>query len=454
MSEKTVDEKYKKIKDLAKEVMKLSRDTVLINLRFLDSAISRLSYLQIDKVSGIFTQGSHVIYNPIYIIECFEKESELPVRDFLHSLFHCIFRHMYVDIKNINIEYWDLACDIAVESVISELGLKSASSSRERKQISYIIDLKVKIKHLTAERIYNFLVNSDIPRTKLMKIAEIFRGDYHDLWYMTKTEISAVLGIAEKELESLEEEQKLRNKRIEDWKKISKSMELELEAFLKKRGKEAGSLTQNLKELNRERYDYTSFLKKFAVLGEAVKINDDEFDYIYYTYGIKLYEKMPLVEPLEYKEVKKIRDFVIAIDTSGSTSGELVQGFIQKTYNILKSAESFFTKINVHIVQCDCKIQEIIKITSLEEFDKYLKTMKILGQGGTDFRPVFKYVNELLDKGEFTNLKGIIYLTDGDGEYPEKKPQYESAFVFIDDDYNSYNVPSWAMKLVLKKDEI
>ena len=131
-----------------------------------------------------------------------------------------------------------------------------------------------------------------------------------------------------------------------------------------------------------------------------------------------------------------------------------MQGFIQKTYNILKSAESFFTKINVHIVQCDCKIQEIIKITSLEEFDKYLKTMKILGQGGTDFRPVFKYVNELLDKGEFTNLKGIIYLTDGDGEYPEKKPQYETAFVFIDDDYNSYNVPSWAMKLVLKKDEI
>ena len=78
---------------------------------------------------------------------------------------------------------------------------------------------------------------------------------------------------------------------------------------------------QNLREVNRERYDYTSFLKKFAVMGEVMKINDDEFDYIYYTYGLKLYENMPLIEPLEYKDVKRIREFVIAIDTSGSGRG-------------------------------------------------------------------------------------------------------------------------------------
>ena len=65
-----------------------------------------------------------------------------------------------------------------------------------------------------------------------------------------------------------------------------------------------------------------------------MKINDDEFDYSFYTYGLQLYEKMPLIEPLEYKEIKAIKEFVIAIDTSGSTSGELVQTFLQKTYII------------------------------------------------------------------------------------------------------------------------
>lgn len=54
---------------------------------------------------------------------------------------------------------------------------------------------------------------------------------------------------------------------------------------------------------------------------------------------------MPLIEPLEYKDVKRIKEFVIAIDTSGSTSGELVQRFVEKTYNILKQEESFFSKL-------------------------------------------------------------------------------------------------------------
>jgi len=229
---------------------------------------------------------------------------------------------------------------------------------------------------------------------------------------------------------------------------------VDLETFGKQRGTEPGSMIQNLKEVNRERYDYTAFLKKFAVMGEAMKINDDEFDYIFYTYGLQLYEKMPLIEPLEYKDVKAIKEFVIAIDTSGSTSGELVQKFVQKTYNILRSTESFFSKINLHIIQCDADIQEDKKITCREEFDEYLKTMKIHGLGGTDFRPVFEYVEKLRQEKEFTNLKGLIYFTDGYGAFPAKKPDYDTAFVFVDDQYGNPDVPPWAIKLVLQKDEI
>lgn len=164
--------------------------------------------------------------------------------------------------------------------------------------------------------------------------------------------------------------------------------------------------------------------------------------------------KMPLIEPLEYKEVKRIKEFVLAIDTSGSTSGELVQRFVQKTYNVLKSTETFFSKINLHIIQCDADIQEHVKITSQEEFDEYLKTMKIHGLGGTDFRPVFKLTDKLIKEKEFTNLKGLIYFTDGFGEFPTQKPNYETAFVFIDDEYNNYDVPPWAIKLILKSEEI
>jgi predicted metal-dependent peptidase len=231
-------------------------------------------------------------------------------------------------------------------------------------------------------------------------------------------------------------------------------MQVDLETFGKKHIQLPGAMTQNLATVNREKYDYTAFLKKFAVMGETMKINDDEFDYIFYTYGLQLYAKMPLIEPLEYKEVKAIKEFVIVIDTSGSTSGEMVQKFLQKTYNILKSTESFFSKINLHIIQCDADIQEDKKISCQEDFDEYIKTMKIRGLGGTDFRPVFEYVETLRQNKEFTNLKGLIYFTDGYGAFPAKKPDYDTAFVFVDDAYNNPDVPPWAIKLVLQKDEI
>ena len=163
---------------------------------------------------------------------------------------------------------------------------------------------------------------------------------------------------------------------------------------------------------------------------------------------------MPLIEPLEYKDVKRIREFAIVIDTSGSVSGELVQTFINKTYNILKSTDSFFSKINLYIIQCDTEVQEAVKITSQDDFDAYIKNMKLHGFGGTDFRPAFSYINELVNSGGLSRLKGIIYFTDGWGIFPEKKPAYDAAFVFIRQDNFNPNVPPWAIKLVLDKEDI
>ena len=199
---------------------------------------------------------------------------------------------------------------------------------------------------------------------------------------------------------------------LQDWQHIAEQMQTDLETFHKQRGDEAGGMMQNLRAVNREKYDYTAFLKKFAVMGEAMRINDDEFDYVFYSYGMQLFpeKRMPLIEPLEYKDVKRIREFVIAIDTSGSVMGEQVQAFLQKTYNILQSTESFFSHINVSATRT---FRRTSKITSREEFDHYLQTMAIKGLGGTDFRPVFQRVDEMIRDGEFANLKGLIYFTDG-----------------------------------------
>ena len=48
----------------------------------------------------------------------------------------------------------------------------------------------------------------------------------------------------------------------------------------------------------------------------------------------------------------------------------------------------------------------------------------------------------------------MIYFTDGYGTFPARKPDYDAAFVFVDDDAADVKVPPWAIKLVLRTDEI
>lgn len=96
-----------------------------------------------------------------------------------------------------------------------------------------------------------------------------------------------------------------------EWQAISQRVQMDLETSSQSWGDRAASLLQNVTEVNRGKYDYSDFLRKFAVLGKDMQINDDEFDYIFYTYGLRLYENIPLIDPLEYKEIRKDRKSVV-----------------------------------------------------------------------------------------------------------------------------------------------
>ena len=386
---------------------------------------------------------------------------------------------------------WNLACDMAVEGVINDLNLPMLTNAQAAGQVQVLQQIVLRVNNLlTAEKIYAYLRMNPPSETEFARLKRLFSPDNHALWYAPTARVAMAEEQAavdngggtsgtsqrgqpdddqpdddqpdddqpddgqpddnqpndgqpnddqpndgQQENASTAQAQAALSALLQDWQHIAEQMQTDLETFHKQRGDEAGGMMQNLRAVNREKYDYTAFLKKFAVMGEAMRINDDEFDYVFYSYGMQLFpeKRMPLIEPLEYKDVKRIREFVIAIDTSGSVMGEQVQAFLQKTYNILQSTESFFSHINVHIIQCDEDIQEDIKITSREEFDHYLQTMAIKGLGGTDFRPVFQRVDEMIRDGEFANLKGLIYFTDG-CEIPE--------------------VSVWAMKLVLTREEV
>lgn len=427
---------------LAQKIWGLSRDRLLINLRFLDVALSSLRFQAsagTDVVScDMSTPGSAAVYyDPVVVIRLYKKNPANVTRLHLHMLLHCIFSHAY-RYDRVEQELWDVAVDMAVENVAMSLGISGLETVGDAQRRETLAQWKkISAGALTAERIYRKLREDRLGIGELSELGSLFRRDVHERWGATGTlEITAA-----------------------QWKKISERIKAELKSFSEDKSDDKSgdrSILQNLEEATKEHYDYGDFLRRFSVSGEEMQINDDEFDYVYYTYGLSLYGNLPLVEPLEYKDVNKIKEFVVAIDTSGSCRGELVQTFLNKTYSILKSSENFFRKVNIHIIQCDSEVRRDTKITNDEEFEVFMREGQLEGFGSTDFRPVFAYVDSAIENGEFENLKGLIYFTDGFGVFPEHKPShnYDTAFVFLEDDYEKPPTPPWAIKLILPVEDL
>lgn len=423
-------ERLQRAEEIARQIWKLSRDKLLVNLRFLDRALSSLNFRAQYGLAGISCDGKTVFYDPLYVLEQYKKEQNSITRVYLHLLMHCIFSHSY-HYGKLEQDKWDLAVDVAVENAILELGLSGLETTRDEKEKEALEVWKSRIGVLTAEKIYRRLLDAPLLLKELQSISNLFFYDRHTMW----------------------EEQETIEITTEEWKKISERIKAELKSFSKDK-MDKKSMIQNLEEATKEHYDYGDFLRRFSVNGEDMLVNDDEFDYVYYTYGLQLYGNLPLVEPLEYKDVNKIKEFVIAIDTSASCRGKVVQAFLNKTYSILKSSENFFRKVNIHIIQCDSQVQSDTKITCDDDFEAFMKQGKLEGFGSTDFRPVFTYVNQCIERGEFENLKGLIYFTDGYGVFPSQKPSYDTAFVFLENDLEQPEIPAWAIKLVLSAEEI
>ena len=240
-----------------------------------------------------------------------------------------------------------------------------------------------------------------------------------------------------------------------DWKETSRRMEAEILASGKEASDERGSLDRILSISNRRRTDYREFLRKFAILREVTTIDPDSFDYGFYHYGLEMYGNMPLIEENEYREMNNLRTLVIAIDTSASCQDVLVQRFLNETASVLRSIGQFFATSSVYIVECDEHVQQEILLHGPDDLEKYASAFHVKGGFGTDFRPVFAWVEEKRRTGEIGDMQALMYFTDGMGVYPEKPTDYDTAFVFFnDEEMDDTKVPDWAVRLYIDGEKI
>ena len=416
----------RKQEELGTHILENVRNELYYYFPYLDGAFACISGKGSEETRTIGTDGEFFLFSPEYLLELYVKKPEAVRRGYLHMLRHCLYLHLFLENQE-DRRLWNLACDIAVEQIISREKIPVLETGGNAKKI------REKVFHIlgngadSAEKICRKLKEQTFP-FHLEELEETFHFDDHTLWDSCTGEKG--------------------KKTREKWNRLLSYTAANRQDHRKRRGSQKGDQREDAGPIRSGRYDYKKFLRQFSVLREEVELDTESFDYIFYNYGMEHYGNIPLIEPLEYKEVNRLEELVIAIDTSGSCSGETVQRFLGETYGILSEKENFFSRMKVYIVQCDCFIQKVDVIHSEEEWKEYIRNVKIQGRGGTDFRPVFELIRQEKERKELKNLRALIYFTDGDGIYPGQKPDYETAFVFLKRTDKMKLVPPWAKCLI------
>ena len=289
--------------ELCTRILYQARNELYLNMRFLDVSLSSLGFEADWGRGGIATDGWLIYYGPEYLTGLFSQGRSLVNRAYLHMLFHCLFCHMYTR-KDRDKDYWDLACDIAMESVIDGLYQKCVhvpksplrretylrlekqlareqdadasgqgrkegqasgrehvkASGRERVQVPGREPGRIP---LTAERVYHALKEMGLPERRLEQLRSEFHVDSHDLWEQ-------------------EDDRKQARPRQNQWNDNREKIQTQMETMgSKDESEDNRSLLDQVQVENRERYDYSRFLRKFSVMREEMQVDPDSFDYAF-----------------------------------------------------------------------------------------------------------------------------------------------------------------------------
>lgn len=405
-----MNEEHQKIEQYAKDVLSLAKDMILMRFRHLDVALAKL---QIE-------------YDAKQLLKQYLDEPDYAVRLLLHVLFHKLYFHA-VRSERLNQSYWYLACDIAVEHAVLKLRKNAWCLKRDVEQEKVFNELADHVTAFTAETLYWYLEQEAPDGERLEAFKQLFAFDLHDVWTRQTREENV-----EKEKQWMDIRMQLRTER---------SFHMNCEAI-------AECLPPMPPAQERKRLDYKIVLQHFMSIGEVNQSSEEEFDLIYYTYGMTTYGNLPLVEALETREERRVRELVLAIDTSASCKGERLTAFLRHTCALLRQRENFFQTVNLHLVQCDSQVRSVEQFHDLQKFENWIDKGKLQGFGATDFCPVFEYVDRQRKQGMFHGVMGLIYFTDGYGRYPQKLPDYEVVFVLPEEMKTEQVVPDWAVTVV------
>jgi len=458
----------------AKAMDELARKIIHYTRRYISSAVPILLLpvyvLKEQKVATpipMGTDGVHLFYNPEQVIRGFRQHPPRIILEFLHVTLHCLLGHLPKRKWNLApFPIFDALSDYQINEfvrhILPSLARGLGSYCRDEFELYHELFENTTLMGACSNFQHVNPTLSNNQKKRMKKQAKILAVDDHKLWSNPKW-VQAQMGnspqqadgtINEAAVVTLDATDEMdKSFLVPDWEEMLKTV-MEQAAQSTQWGDFVGKLKAAFDPAEDSGIRYVSFLKQFAHIRERMFTDPDSIDVRWYTTGLRLYGNVPLLEPLEIAEPPSPDDLVIALDTSGSCSGDICRRFLRETLNLLRDITAGLSSFRVLLLQCDTEIQQELFLETPDQIDSLPYDFSPSGFGGTDFCPVFERIAERQSQGVLPRVRGLLYLSDAFGEFPDTAPDYPTVFLIPEEESNAFGwaketIPDWVTALYL-----
>ena len=247
------------------EILQTARNELYLNLPYLDVALCSLDFQPGGGVTlSLATDGETLYYDGSFLSERYLRSRTAVDRAYLHVLLHCMLRHLWKKRGRVA-ELWDLACDVAVESILDELDYPCLAGGFVPAKQKFYGECRAEMPVLTAEGIYRHLLRLDLPEYEVARLQRTFLVDDHGLW------------------DPDQQDQEQQKQREQKWQGVSEKTQTGLETVLAGKATGGEAVLEQIQVANRDDVDYRTFLRRFAVPREVMAVDGDAFDWQHYS---------------------------------------------------------------------------------------------------------------------------------------------------------------------------
>ena len=376
----------------------------------------------------IGTDGEHLFFDPEKVAGSYTFNGMAVIEEeIFHVIMHGILGHFGMSGEYGRVKLAGCVMDLQIEQIMEALGMNRTYRCLSRPDWYSTVGFGL----------YNLALQDRRMAEKVLRTGAKRRIDDHSLWWGK--------GSVRKEV-------------VTKWEQAARyitgsdSKHLKDAAYIAGilRSDSPGSILKKSFRPEGRRQSLADALSGFLRSRTVSREQPDYIDPMLYEYGLSLYGDIPLIEPPEEYEMKSMENLVIAIDTSGSCL-EHTERFLDQLLEIFEEEAPKFCFKTIYVLQCDDRLQKVEAFNSMEDLKPFGEDMEFCGYGGTDFRPVFQWIDDsLVSEGEQVDL--LLYFSDAWGSFPDEKSAYPVMFVLPESEIAvRSDIPDWIDTVILKE---